>query len=91
MYSSNHMTAGGWVFSILATVIILALLAAAVVWITRELRDRRGRGPAGPSSALEILDRRLASGEIKTDQYKQLRETLDARLERAPESRPANR
>ena len=30
-------------------------------------------------------------GEIKTDQYEQLRETLDTRAERAPASPPAIR
>lgn len=83
MYWNNHMTSGGWIFSILATVIILALLVAAVVWITRAVRIRRG--PVTATSALEILDRRLASGEIKTDQYEQLRHALAAR----PESRSA--
>jgi uncharacterized membrane protein len=82
MYWNNHMTAGGWIVSIFATVIILALLVAAVLWIARELRDRGERRRVAPSSALEILDRRLASGEIKADRYQELRETIDARPER---------
>lgn len=76
---NNHMTSGGWMVSILATVIILMPIVAALVWISRELRDRRDPGPSGASSALEILDRRLTSGEIKTDQYPELRRTLLSR------------
>ena len=84
MYWNNHMTSGGWIVSILATVIVLMLVVAALVWLRRELRDRRDPGPSGASSALEILDRRLASGEIKTDQYVELRRTLLSRPEPAP-------
>jgi uncharacterized membrane protein len=85
MYWNNHMTSGGWIFSILTTVIILALLVAAIVWVTRAMRIRRGAAAA--TSALEILDRRLASGEIKTDQYERLRHTLAARAE-SPRATP---
>jgi uncharacterized membrane protein len=45
------------------------------------MRTRQAPERAGAASALEILDRRLASGEIKADQYEQLRHTLAARHE----------
>jgi uncharacterized membrane protein len=72
---NGHMSTGGWIFSILAIIVILALIVAAIAWIVRDLSDRRDRGLA---SAREILDRRLASGEIKAEQYEQLRQTLGA-------------
>lgn len=81
---NHHMSAGGWIFTILAMVVILALVVAAFVWTTRGLRSRQDSGAARASSALEILDRRLASGEIKTDQYVELRRTLVARPEADP-------
>jgi uncharacterized membrane protein len=81
MYSSNHMTSGGWIFSIFATIILVALLVAAAFWAVRLMRTRQAPERAGAASALEILDRRLASGEIKADQYEQLRHTLAARHE----------
>jgi hypothetical protein len=59
-------------------------VVAAFVWTTRGLRSRQDSGAARASSALEILDRRLASGEIKTDQYVELRRTLVARPEADP-------
>jgi uncharacterized membrane protein len=74
MHGNSHMTSGGWILSILAAAIVLSLVIAAGVWIARELRNRRN-DDGGPS-ALEILDRRLASGEINTDQYVELRRTL---------------
>ena len=78
-YWGNHMTAGGWIFSILGTLIILALLVAATVWIVSQLGDRGGHRTSSALSAREILDRRLASGEIALDQYDRLREKLDGR------------
>lgn len=76
MYGYNHMTAGGWIVMILAAVIVVALVVATIAWTTRGRRSRRDSAAAGASAALEILDRRLASGEIKTDQYVELRRTL---------------
>jgi uncharacterized membrane protein len=79
MYGSN-MGAGGWAFSIFATLIIIGLILATAIWFALSRRpDRRaGDGPT-LASAREILDRRLASDEITADQYDQLREKLDAR------------
>jgi putative membrane protein len=85
MYWGNHMSTGGWIFSILGTVIIVALIIAAVVWLASD----RSAGPeASAESAGEILDRRLASGEVTPEQYNELRETLGASapLDRRPPS-----
>ena len=86
---NGHMSTGGWVFSILSMTIILALVIAAIAWIARELSNRRNPGPATAISAREILDRRLASGEINAEQYVQLRQTLGARPDPAAKSTPA--
>jgi uncharacterized membrane protein len=72
------MTTGGWVISIPWTVIIFALIAGAIAWLVAELSGRNA-GTADPSSegsAREILDRRLAKGELTTEQYRELRETI---------------
>ena len=73
------MAAGGWIFSILGTLIILALVVAATVWIVSNLGDRGGHRTFSTLSARELLDRRLASGEISVDQYDHLREKLEGR------------
>jgi uncharacterized membrane protein len=79
MYWNGHMTAAGWVIAILWTVIILALIGGAVYWLVSELSGRNPREAAAPGegSAREILDRRLAKGELTVEQYKELRATLD--------------
>ena len=79
MYWNGHMTAAGWAMAILWTVIILALIAGALYWLVSELSRRNPRDAAatGDGSAREILDRRLAKGELTVEQYKELRATLD--------------
>jgi hypothetical protein len=64
-------------------------IVTAIVWIVSEAGNRGG-GRVGPAvSAREILDQRLARGEIAPEQYDQLREKLDATS--APsDPRPAN-
>jgi uncharacterized membrane protein len=78
MYWNGHMTTGGWVISILWTVIIFALIAGAVAWLVAELSNRNPRrtdtSPEG--SAREILDRRLAKGELTVEEHKELREAI---------------
>jgi len=78
MYWGNHMGTGDWIFSIFGTLIILAL----IVGLTVRLVSASSRSDAGPTasreSAEEILDRRLASGDLTVDQYQQLRAALDA-------------
>jgi putative membrane protein len=69
---NGHMSSGGWILSILVIIVI----GAAIVWIARELSARPDRGGAAVMSPREILDRRLASGEINTEQYDELRQTL---------------
>jgi uncharacterized membrane protein len=72
----NHMSTGGWAFSIVAMLIVLGLIVAAVLWLVSERRDRGGSVSAAGETAGEILDRRLAGGELTAEQYHQLRETL---------------
>jgi putative membrane protein len=77
MYWGDHMSTGGWIFSILGTLIILALIVGLIGWAVATASDRGGRGaPPSRASARDILDRRLASGELTAEQYEQLRETL---------------
>ena len=77
MYWGNHMGTGGWIFSILATVIFVALIVALIVWMVSPNSRSDGASDVTGESPRDILDRRLASGEITIEQYQQLRETLN--------------
>ena len=78
MYWNGHMSTAGWILSALWTLIIIALVVAGIVWLISALGNRENRETEESSapSAREILDRRLASGELSVEQYKQLRETI---------------
>lgn len=58
--------------------IIFALIAGAIAWLVSELSGRNAStaDPSSEGSAREILDRRLAKGELTVEQYRELRETI---------------
>ncbi len=77
MFYQQNMGAGGWIFMALANIVIWGLIIAFIVWLAQDLRSRPHRHHiTSGASASEILDRRLATGEIKPDEYQRLRTTL---------------
>ena len=88
MYWGNHMGTGGWIFSILGTLIIIGLIVTLIVWAVSPRGDRSGSATGAGGSAREILDRRLASGELTAEQYEQLRETLGDAAASTADPRP---
>ncbi len=70
---NGHMTTAGWIASIVWMLIIVALVVAAVLFL---LSGARTRGGGDRATAREILDRRLASGELTVDEYERLRRAL---------------
>jgi uncharacterized membrane protein len=77
MYWGNHMGTGDWIFSILGTLIIIGLIVGLIVWIVSPNSRSQSSPDTTGESAREILDRRLANGEITAQDYKQLREALN--------------
>jgi putative membrane protein len=80
MFNGFHsMGAGGWVLMALFWVALLAL----VVWVLARLLPARADDHPGKDETSdtprEVLDRRLASGEIDVQTYEQLREKLGPR------------
>ncbi|MFP5219753.1 MAG: SHOCT domain-containing protein [Actinomycetes bacterium] len=63
----SGMGAGGW---ILMTVFWVALLAVVVWAVTQPFAKSSESGP------LDVLDRRLAAGEIDSETYRQVRAEL---------------
>jgi uncharacterized membrane protein len=77
VYYQGHMGAGGWLFMVLIGAVLLGLLAAFVVWLVQDQRRRPHRDRhLHAGSASEILDRRLAIGEIGIPEYERLKATL---------------
>ncbi len=67
--------AGWWIVMMLGMLIFWGLVIAGVVWLVRELSGRRpDRDSERP---LDVLQRRLAEGDISVEEYEQRRETLE--------------
>lgn len=67
----DHMHRGwGWGMAVLM-VLLLAAVVVLVVWVVRTTSHRAvPASPAGPT-AREILERRLAEGDITPDEYRE--------------------
>jgi uncharacterized membrane protein len=72
--------ATGWVVMLLGLLLLLAFIGAATYWIVSvsgaPTSTRVDRLPPAPTPR-ELLDRRLASGEITPEEYGARRELLD--------------
>lgn len=65
----------GWlVVMVLAMVVFWGLVLAAVVWLARSYTS--GQRDSHPRDPSEVLDHRLASGQISTEEYRERRELL---------------
>jgi putative membrane protein len=65
---------GWWILMAFLMIAFWGLLIVGAVWLVRSLGD--GGHRAGRSTALDILDRRLAAGEINPEEYRERRATL---------------
>jgi putative membrane protein len=62
------MTAGFW-----------GLVVVLIIWAVRSATTARAQGQPDGGNALQILDDRLARGDIDPDEYKERRAVLEAR------------
>ena len=74
----DHMSGSDWGLMVLWA-ILLIMLVVGVVWAVTSFmrRDQPAAVGGAPRSGREILDERLALGEIDPDEYDRLRERLD--------------
>ncbi|MBA5867545.1 MAG: hypothetical protein GDA67_12715 [Nitrospira sp. CR1.3] len=71
------MGLGGWMGSVFMIVFWTLLIVALVLWIKSLLRqERRGSASGEPESALEILRKRYARGEISKEEFEEKRKHL---------------
>ena len=64
---------GMWIAGILMMLLFWGGIAALIVFLVRSFSGARG---SSGDTAMEVLRRRLASGEITTDEYERIRKTL---------------
>lgn len=74
---------GGWWMMGLGMVLFWGVVIAAIVWLARDGFDRahQRRAPSGGGreTAVEILDRRFANGDITVEEYEERRRRLERR------------
>ncbi len=91
----RHSPAGNWLYALISTIAVFALASVAVYVLTNVWREHADGlegeeatsapapepTPSAPQSrsAAEILDCRLAAGEITVTEYEQLAEVLGRR------------
>ncbi len=74
---SGHMGdwgAGWWIAMAFMMVAFWGLVIVGVVWVVRSLMsERHGHGSGDP---MDVLDRRLAGGDISPEEYRERRDVL---------------
>jgi putative membrane protein len=73
MTGDTKMMGGMWFFSLLFWILIIAGLALIVRWLVE--RNRKGSSPT--ESALDVLKKRYARGEIDQDTFEQMKRNID--------------
>lgn len=75
MMNNGHgsMMGGIWFFSILFWVLIIA----GVAFITKWFLERNNKAPSVNESALDILKKRYAKGEIDRETFDQMKKDID--------------
>ena len=84
MYGYGHMWGGGWgggwhpgvMFGPLVMLLALVGIVALIVWLMRWFSDGVQRRGGSGRHALEILEERLARGEINKEEFEEKRRLL---------------
>ena len=73
----NWATMGFWGWTMMAG--FWLLLALLIVWAVRSATTAKAQGQSRGGNAFQILEERLARGEIDADEYKERRAILENR------------
>jgi putative membrane protein len=82
MFYMQNLGWGWWLVMSVGMVALWALVIFGVVALARGgfgARDRESRAEAPSASAVDILDRRLASGELSVEEYEERRAVLQGK------------
>lgn len=70
------MSGGGWLISILMIIFWLLFIAGIVVLAIRLVNRYRVSGSIGRETALDILNKRYARGEISREEYERMKQDI---------------
>ncbi len=77
MFYMHNFGWGWWLVMSIGMVAFWALVIYGIVWLIRGGQNVQQRVEPSPESPRQILERRLAAGEISIEEYRRLLETLD--------------
>jgi putative membrane protein len=77
MFYMHNFGWGWWLVMSVGMVAFWALVIYGIVWLIRGGQNVQQRDEPSAESPRQILNRRLAAGEISTEEYRRLVETLD--------------
>lgn len=89
-WGMHDVGAGWWILMMALMILFWGLVVAGVVWLVRGAPESRAPFSATRETPLEILDRRLAAGEISPEEYADRRRLLDESPQ-APDDRAKER
>ncbi|HEX6744555.1 MAG TPA: SHOCT domain-containing protein [Solirubrobacteraceae bacterium] len=86
MWHMNDLGWGWWLLMSVGMVAFWALLIYGVVWLARGASSQAPPAPQppAPESPQQVLERRLAAGDIDVEEYERLRAVLDKESARPP-------
>ena len=73
-WDMHDWSAGAWIVMMLGMLIFWGLVIVGVVWLVRELSG--GRRESEREDPLDVLQRRLADGDISVEEYERRRAVL---------------
>jgi len=74
-----HMTTGGWIWMTLMMVLVIVAVVAFVVMLLRNMNSDRSASNGQHESAMDVLARRYAAGDIDEEEYERRRSKLLSR------------
>lgn len=80
-----------WLLGFVGMVVFWGLVIWAIWYFATSVLGRReqAKGPAGHRDAKQILDERLARGDIDADEYRRLRDLMGSAQAHTPDGRAA--
>ncbi len=76
-YDHGSMMGGMWFFSILFWVLIIGAVVFMTKWLLQREQNEDGSG-INQESALDILQKRYAKGEIDQETFEQMKKHIEA-------------
>ena len=74
----DDMGLWSWLMMVFGGLFWLVVVVAVVILVVRYAGDRQATSPVQDASARELLDRRLARGEIDVEEYERRRDAMGA-------------